>query len=90
MCTGLTARKSNLNTLAVAYALSTNLDGIMSNKPTHDLCIISGEGKAAVWTRVAALWATKDGEGFSGEIPTGVLVTGRVVILKRKAGEAEV
>jgi hypothetical protein len=35
-------------------------------------------------------WPTKDGEGFSGEIPTGVLVTGRVVILKRKAGEAEV
>jgi hypothetical protein len=65
MCTGLTARKSNLNTLAVAYALSTNLEGIMANKPTHDLCIISGEGKAAVWTRVAALWATKDGEGFS-------------------------
>ena len=43
----------------------------MSNKPTHDLCIISGEGKAAVWTRVAALWPTKDGDGFSGEIPTG-------------------
>ena len=76
--------------MALALALSTNLEGIMSNKPTHDLCIISGEGKAAVWTRVAALWPTKDGEGFSGEIPTGVLVTGRVVILKRKAGEAEV
>ena len=62
----------------------------MSNKPTHDLCIISGEGKAAVWTRVAALWPTKDGEGFTGEIPTGVFVTGRVVIQKRKANEAEV
>jgi hypothetical protein len=88
--TCLLGRKYNFNTLPVAYALSTNLEGIMANKPTHDLCIISGEGKAAVWTRVAALWATKDGEGFSGEIPTGVLVTGRVVILKRKAGEADV
>ncbi len=58
-------------------------------KPTHDLCIVSGEGKSAIWTRVAALWPTKDG-GFSGEIPSGVSVSGRVVIQKRKDGEAEV
>jgi hypothetical protein len=61
----------------------------MSNKPTHELHIVSGEGKAAVWTRVAGLWPTKDGEGFSGDIPSGIHVTGRVVIMKRKekAGE---
>ena len=58
------------------------------SKPTHDLFIISGQGKAAVWTRVAALWPTKDGEGFSGEIPSGILVSGRVVIQKRKDSEA--
>lgn len=58
------------------------------SKPTHDLCIVSGEGKTAVWTRVAALWPTKEGEGFSGEIPAGVMVSGRVVIQKRKADEA--
>jgi len=56
----------------------------MSNKPTHDLTIISGEGKAAQFTRVAALWATKDGTGFTGEIPAGVMVSGRVAILARK------
>ena len=61
----------------------------MSNKPTHDLCIVSGEGKTAIWTRVAALWPTQTGDGFSGEIPAGVMVSGRVVIQKRKAGEAE-
>ncbi len=54
------------------------------SKPTHDLCIVFGEGKSAVWTRVAALWPTKEGGGFSGEIPPGVMVTGRVVIQKRK------
>ena len=59
------------------------------SKPTHDLCIVSGEGKTAIWTRVDALWPTKDGEGFSGEIPTGVSVSGRVVIQKRKDSEAE-
>lgn len=54
------------------------------SKPTHDLCIVSGEGKAAIWTRVAALWPTKEGDGFSGDIPQGVMVSGRVVIQKRK------
>ncbi len=59
------------------------------SKPTHDLCIVSGEGKTAIWTRVAALWPTKDGEGFTGEIPAGVTVSGRLVIQKRKAGELQ-
>ena len=62
----------------------------MSNKPTHDLCIVTGEGKAAIWTRVAALWPTQEGDGFSGQIPAGVMVSGRVVIQKRKADAAEV
>ena len=57
------------------------------SKPTHDLCIVSGEGKTAIWTRVAALWPTTNGDGFSGEIPQGVMVSGRVVIQKRKADE---
>jgi len=61
----------------------------MSNKATHDLYIVSGEGKSAIWTRVAALWPTKDGEGFSGEIPSGVMVSGRVVIQKRKANDTD-
>jgi hypothetical protein len=60
------------------------------SKPTHDLCIVSGEGKTATWTRVAALWATKEGDGFSGDIPQGVMVSGRVVIQKRKTDSAEV
>ena len=60
----------------------------MSNLPTHDLCIVTGEGKASVWTRVAALWPTKE-DGFSGDIPQGVLVSGRVVIQKRKDTKAE-
>ncbi len=50
------------------------------NKPTHYLNQVSGEGKLAQFTRVAALWPTKSG-GFSGEIPAGVTITGRIVIL---------
>ena len=60
----------------------------MANKPTHDLTVISGEGRSANFLRVAPLWATKDGTGFTGEIPSGVMVTGRVAILARKDKDA--
>jgi hypothetical protein len=33
---------------------------------------------------VTPLWPTKDGTGFTGEIPQGVTITGRVGILVRK------
>ncbi len=57
----------------------------MSNeRPTHNLNVVSGEGKSARFTEVAALWPTKDGFGFTGDIPTGIAITGRIVILKRK------
>ena len=56
-------------------------------KPTHDLVIISGDGQLATFTRVAALWPKKDGDGFTGEIPAGVMVSGRVAILARKDKE---
>ena len=84
----LQSRKDKINTWNICFIPNYNLGGSMS-KPTHDLCIVSGEGKTAIWTRVAALWPTKDGEGFSGEIPSGVSVSGRVVIQKRKENEAE-
>ncbi|WP_156309531.1 hypothetical protein [Novosphingobium sp. AAP93] len=53
-------------------------------KPTHDLTSISGESKGAQFTRVAALWPTKDCTGFMDEIPAGVTITGRVGVLVRK------
>lgn len=56
----------------------------MANKPTHDLTMITGEGKSAVFTRVAPVWPTKDGTGFTGEIPDGITVTGRFAVLLRK------
>jgi len=59
------------------------------NPPTHDLCIVSGEGRSAIWTPVAGLWPTRDGTGFTGTIPAGVMVSGRVVIQKRRDGSRE-
>jgi hypothetical protein len=31
------------------------------SKPTHDLCIISGEGKAAIWTSASRSKVTSNG-----------------------------
>jgi len=61
----------------------------MAGKPTHDLTVISGEGKSAQFTRVAAVWPTKDGTGFTGDIPAGVTITGRFAILPRKEKDVE-
>ena len=53
-------------------------------KPTHDLAIVTGEGDKAEFTRIAAVWPTKTGGGFSGTIPAGITVSGRFVLLERK------
>lgn len=58
----------------------------MSNKPTHYLTIVNGDGDKAVFTRIAALWPTRT-EGLAGDIPAGVTITGRVVILPVKAND---
>jgi hypothetical protein len=55
-----------------------------NNKPTHNLVSISGEGDKAKFTTIAALWETKEGIGYTGEIPAGIMLTGRVGIFPRK------
>ena len=54
------------------------------SKPTHFLNIVTGDGDTARFTTIAALWPTRSG-GYSGEIPAGVTITGRVVITEAKA-----
>jgi hypothetical protein len=60
-----------------------------NERPTHILNVVSGEGKSARFTEVAALWPTKDGNGFTGDIPSGLTITGRIVILKRKESDID-
>lgn len=36
-----------------------------SNKPTHAIYSVQGEGEKAHWTRIGAAWPHKDGNGFS-------------------------
>lgn len=62
----------------------------MSNKPTHELIMVADaktEGGKARFTRVAALWPSKADTGLTGDIPEGITVTGRFIILPIKAGD---
>ncbi len=61
----------------------------MANKPTHDLTLIIDEGKTAKFTRITAVWPTKDGNGFTGETPAGVTITGRFGLFPRKDENGE-
>jgi len=49
-------------------------------KPTHHLLSVSGEGEKAQFTRIVALWPTREGGGYTGEIPAGITITGRIFI----------
>lgn len=59
-----------------------------NNKPTAFLNQVSGDGKTARFTRIAALWPTQNG-GFSGTIPEGIQITGRVVIMPADKAEGD-
>lgn len=61
----------------------------MSNKPTHYLTSISGEGDKARFTRIAPLWETKSGAGWTGEIPAGLTISGRVGIFSIEKDQPE-
>lgn len=54
-----------------------------SNRPSHVVSIVDGEGENATWTEIGALWPHKDGNGFNLNL-IAVPVTGRLVIRIRK------
>lgn len=60
----------------------------MSNRPTHTAYIVNdpkeGSEKKAQWHEIGAVWPHKSGEGFDLIIPPGVMISGRIVITRRK------
>jgi len=50
-------------------------------KPTHRLFVVTGEGKKATWTPIAAAWPHRDGEGFSITCDA-IPLQGRIVMRK--------
>lgn len=56
-----------------------------SRKPTHDICHVRGEGKAAYWTKIGAAWLHDDGQGLNLSLDfVPVSNDGRLVIRIRK------
>jgi hypothetical protein len=53
------------------------------SKPSHSVYIVDGDGEAAFWTRVGAVWPHEDGDGFS-IVLTAIPLTGRLVVRKPK------
>ena len=58
-----------------------------TNKPSHGVYIVEGEGDKAFWTKIGAAWPQSD-EGFSIQL-TALPITGRLVVRKFKADAAK-
>ena len=52
-----------------------------TNKPTHRLYRVDGDGKTANWTEIGAAWPNRDGAGFS-ILCDAVPLQGRIVMRK--------
>ncbi len=54
-----------------------------TNRPTHTVYVVEGEGDSAFWTKVGAAWSHEDSEGFN--ISLSVLpLNGRLVVRTAK------
>ncbi len=51
-----------------------------SNRPTHAIYVIQGEGKKERWTRIGAAWEHKDKQGFSLSFEAYPAGNGRVTL----------
>lgn len=59
-----------------------------SNRPSHTLFNVIGEGDDANWTRIGAAWAHKDGKGLNLDLDMIPMKTGRFVIRVAKPKDA--
>jgi hypothetical protein len=57
---------------------------VKSNRPSHSVYMVDGEGDNAVWTEIGALWSHDDRKGFNLNLKA-LPVSGRLVIRERKA-----
>lgn len=57
-----------------------------TNRPSHGVYIVEGEGKKAFWTRIGAAWAHEDGDGFTVRL-TCIPLEGRMVVRKPRKEE---
>jgi CHC2 zinc finger len=59
------------------------------SKPSHKVFVVEGEGDSAFWHRAGSAWPHKDGKGLNMQIPTGMSLSGRVVLREYTADDEE-
>jgi len=55
-----------------------------TNRPTHNVYVVEGEGDSAYWTKVGAAWQHEDREGFNISL-SAMPLSGRLVVRTAKA-----
>ena len=63
---------------------TTNTTEKKSNRPTHTLFHVTGEGDDTNWTRIGAAWAHQDGKGFNLDVEMIPMKLGRFVVREAK------
>ena len=58
-------------------------------KPSHKVFVVEGEGDSSFWHRAGSAWPHKDGKGLNLQIPTGMALSGRVVLREYTEADAE-
>jgi hypothetical protein len=58
-------------------------------RPSHKVYVVEGEGDEAFWHRCGSAWPHKDGKGLNMQIPTGMSISGRVVLREYTAADEE-
>ncbi len=59
-----------------------------SNKPSHEIFVVEGEGDDAYFTKVGAAWPNKKGTGFNIKL-SALPVSGRLVMTDAREAEAK-
>lgn len=55
-------------------------------QPTHEVFVVSGEGKEAFWTKVGAAWENRDGLGYNIQL-SALPLDGRLTMRFNKPKE---
>jgi hypothetical protein len=55
-----------------------------TNRPSHAVYVVEGDGDNAYWTKVGSAWAHQDGEGFSIAL-VAMPLNGRLVVRNPRA-----
>ena len=68
------------NSVSQQHRKQRRSKSMSGEKPSHKVYVVEGEGENAFWHRAGSAWPRKDGRGLNMQIPTGMSLSGRVVL----------